>query len=214
MRYLWSVKFIRAQDWRARILEHATNFQRFQAFIQQMLTIQIASDVGNLLQTMDLALTRLFSPKDKPQRQFMAKLRESGKSHSDFIKDTENLQDLLNTDEDSLSSQIAGKDDSRAKADLKDSLLNQTEQLKKEIYLPLETLCKRNQERFELRLKYYTRQLQVAIDNSADRVIRSLSGPYDRLQNKVCLSFHYLHKTIYKIIAQDLKALWKEMVCL
>ena len=57
--------------------------------------------------------------------------------------------------------------------------------LKEELQLSLDTLCSRNTELFDLKLKLHTEKLEKAISHSARLVITSLSGPYERLEHEV-----------------------------
>jgi hypothetical protein len=80
--------------------------------------------------------------------------------------------------------------------------------------LSLDELCNRNMNIFELKLAFHTQQLQDAIASSAQFVVRTLSGPHDRLLHEVCpfaAGFVYRSRIVFY---QDLRELWKEMVSL
>ncbi|KAF9484260.1 hypothetical protein BDN70DRAFT_872756 [Pholiota conissans] len=191
------VKFWKSQEWKDRILGHATKFNEFRILIQQTLSIQVASDVGTVLEKMNVLLFRLYSPKADWEKEIVAKTRQLGKpkdskDSKDLISDSNSLQTLVAITKDPLLDSTL-EDEKANKPGFQSALPSHIEQLRKELHLSLDVLCERNQEMFELKLNYHTQQLQEAILNSAQYVVQSLSGPYDRLRDV------------------DLKILWKEM---
>jgi hypothetical protein len=173
--------------------------------------------VGSMFEKMDVLLLRLFAPKADWEKEIVVKARQLGKPKDskdakDLINDINTLQTLVAITKDPLlDAKNAGEDDS-TKAGFKAALPTQIEQLRKELHLSLDVLCDRNQEMFELKLNYHTQQLQEAILNSAQYVVRSLSGPYDRLLNEVRFFVCFDDKLADNAVQQDLKILWKEMV--
>lgn len=65
----------------------------------------------------------------------------------------------------------------------------QVKELQEDLRISIDVLCQKNMKYFETILGFYTDHLKKSIDDSADRVIHSLSVPYDRLQHKVVV-FH------------------------
>ncbi|KJA23767.1 hypothetical protein HYPSUDRAFT_66143 [Hypholoma sublateritium FD-334 SS-4] len=191
------VKFWKSLDWKERIMNHISLFEKYRILLQQTLSVQVASDVNSLVNKMDTLLLRLFAPKADWEKDVATRTRQLTKAREskELINDTASLQTLINLTKDPLlDSKDMGEDSfPGASADFRAALPTQIEQLKKDLNLSLDTLCERNQEMFELKLNFHTRQLQEAILNSAQYVVQSLSGPYDRLHN------------------EDLRILWKEM---
>lgn len=143
-----------------------------------------------MLEKMDVLLLRLFAPKADWEKEIVAKTRQLGKpkdskDSKDLVNDITTLQTLVAITKDPLLDAKNAGEDNSTKAGFKAALPTQIEQLRKELHLSLDVLCERNQEMFELKLNYHTQQLQEAILNSAQYVVQSLSGPYDRLHNEV-----------------------------
>lgn len=86
--------------------------------------------------------------------------------------------------------------------------------VKKELELSLDTLCDKNLNKFEMKLSFHAQQMELAIANSAQLVIQSLSGPSDRLVNEVSSLVSPFLTSADILLLQDLKQLWKEMVTL
>ncbi|KAF9484259.1 hypothetical protein BDN70DRAFT_162234 [Pholiota conissans] len=184
------VKFLKATQWKERMENHATAFDNYRHKIQQILSIQTASDV----QSLRTLLSRLYTPKGWEKDATTKALERSKnlKGPEDLIHDPTYLQNLIAMSNDSSPppSQV-GKQ--AADAGIKSGLPNDIEKLQKELNTSLDKLCDKNREMFKVKLRYHAQQLQDTINNSARHIIKSLSGPYDRLYN------------------EDLKILWKEM---
>lgn len=170
-------------------MDHIAQFEKYRVLLQQTLSVQVASDVSNLVNKMDTLLLRLFAPKADWEKDLATRTRQlsKGKESKELINDTVSLQTLIDLTKDPLlDSKDMGEDSfPGASADFRAALPTQIEQLKKDLNLSLDILCERNQEMFELKLNFHTQQLQEAILNSAQYVVQSLSGPYDRLHNEV-----------------------------
>jgi len=158
------------------MLGHIADFNRFRLLLQQALSIQIASGVDDLVFKMDLVLGSLFSPKADWEKDLASQSRRLGKL-GDWIDDDTTLVSLVSTSKDP-SLNLEGPDF---------QILSELQQLKNDLGLSLDKLCEQNLDRFELKLNLHTQQMQEAILNSARFVVRTLSGPYDRLYNEVCL---------------------------
>ncbi|KAF5320976.1 hypothetical protein D9619_000354 [Psilocybe cf. subviscida] len=183
------VKFCKAKDWKARMLEFVETFDRHRIELHQALSLQVASDVNDLVSKMDLLLGRLFSPREPWELVVSSKIRElDTNGQADWKEDTQILRSLA----------IATGDPSvkwHASSDLVEAtkLELQLDQIKEDLHLSIDVLSQRNTELFELKLKLHTEQLERAILHSARFVISSLSGPHDRLEH------------------EDLRNLWKDM---
>lgn len=158
--------------------------------------MQVASDITNLLgkadkldarvNKIDNILSRIFSPQEDWEKEIVAKRREisAPKDLKELVKDPIKLQALVNlNNSDPLPS---SKDTQDVLRGANSQSRNDLEQLKKDLNLSVDALCRRNRDRFEKKLDLHTRQLHNAILNSATWVIQSLSGPHDRLHNIVC----------------------------
>lgn len=186
-------------------MNHIAQFEKYRVLLQQTLSVQVASDVSTLVNKMDTLLLRLFAPKADWEKDVATKTRQlsKAKESKELINDTASLQTLIDLTKDPLlDSKDMGEDSfPGATADFRSALPTQIEQLKKDLNLSLDTLCERNQEMFELKLNFHTQQLQEAILNSAQYVVQSLSGPYDRLHNEVRLfSSQFVRPILHALI--------------
>ncbi|KAH9481747.1 hypothetical protein JR316_0006274 [Psilocybe cubensis] len=207
------VKFWKAQDWKKRMLGHIAEFTEFRVQLQTTLQVQVAVGVEDLVLKMDVVLTHFFTPKADWEKNLDKKTRSLGPP-SAWINDPAILQSLISETKDPAFSfaPAAGssgdkgkdvdkpaegskvKDTEKAKIDF--AIDAQLAKIKKELELSLDILCERNKDMFEVKLSFHTKQLEQSIANSAQLVIKSLSGPYDRL------------------VHEDLRHLWKEMASL
>ena len=160
------------------MLGHIEEFNRFRLLLQQALSIQVASGVDDLVYKMDMVLASLFSPKADWEKELASQSRRLGKIES-WIDDGETLQSLI------LTSKDPSLDMNVEKPDLE--ILTELQHLKKDLGMSLDMLCERNLNMFELKLNLHTQKMEDAILNSARFVVRTLSGPYDRLHNEVCI---------------------------
>ncbi|KAF5321499.1 hypothetical protein D9619_000349 [Psilocybe cf. subviscida] len=183
------VKFCKAKNWKAKMLEFIETFDRHRVELHQVLSLQVASDVSDLVSKMDTLLGRLFSPHEPWELVVSSRIRELNKNgQAGWMEDTQILRSLA----------LATGDPS-VKLDATSNLMETTKlemqlnQLKEDLHLSIDVLSQRNTELFTLKLKLHTEQLERAISHSARFVISSLSGPHDRLEN------------------EDLRKLWKEM---
>lgn len=166
------------------MLEFIGIFDKHRVLLHQALSLQVASDVSNLVTKMDLLLGHLFSPHEPWELDVTAQIRTitMAKPGVSWIDDPHTVQTLA----------IATADSSvNLKAHPSDIIENtkigvQLGALKEDLQLSLDVLCSRNAELFELKLRLHAERLEKAILHSARFVITSLSGPHDRLEHEVC----------------------------
>lgn len=179
---LRTVKFYKAKDWKAKILEFIETFDKDRISLHQALSLQVASDVNDLVSKMDLLLDRLFSPREPWELDVSAKMRELRiVGNADWLNDSNTVKSLAISSGDTSVSLEADPSNmvETAKIDL------QVNVLKEHLHLSIDALCSRNLELFELKLRLHTERLEKAILHSARYVINSLSGPHDRLEHEV-----------------------------
>uniref|UniRef100_A0A8H7Y3L7 Uncharacterized protein n=1 Tax=Psilocybe cubensis TaxID=181762 RepID=A0A8H7Y3L7_PSICU len=174
------------------MLGHIRTFNRFRLELQQTLSIQVASNVEDLVAKMDTVLSRFFTPKSDWEKNLDVKTRNLG-SPSTWIQNTSTLQSLISdTNDPSMPLPAPAYEDSSASMSMSFGTEMQLSNIKKELQLSVDDLCDKNMDMFELKLSFHTQQMEKAIADSAILVIQSLSGPCDRVVN------------------EDLRQLWKE----
>ncbi|KAF9563209.1 hypothetical protein CPC08DRAFT_760974 [Agrocybe pediades] len=186
------VKFWKAQDWKARMLGHVEDFNRHRMQLQQILSIQVASGVNDLVTKMDLVLARLFSPKHDWEKELDGKTRRLG-SIDTWVNDSNTLQSLIASTKDPALAMPAPASDLGEASAPGLFVTVRLEQIQKELESSLDALCAKNLDWFNLKLDFQMQQIQESIYNSAQFVVHNLSGPYDRLHH------------------EDLRKLWREM---
>lgn len=196
------------------MLGHIRKFNRFRLELQQTLSVQVASNVEDLVSKMDTVLSRFFTPKSDWEKDLDMKTRNLG-SPSTWIQNTSTLQSLiLCTNDPSLPLPPPTYEQSSSGMSMTFGAEMQLSNVKKELQLSVEDLCEKNMDMFELKLSFHTQQMEKAIADSANLVIQSLSGPCDRVINEVGYSFALFLTFIFMFNdVQDLRQLWKEMVC-
>ncbi|PPQ83090.1 hypothetical protein CVT25_003794 [Psilocybe cyanescens] len=201
------VKFWNAQEWKKRMLGHIAEFNEQRVRLQQTLQVQVAVGVEDLVLKMDILLSHFFTPKFDWEKDLDKETRNLGPP-STWINEYALLQSLILMTKDPAFSftYAAGKlaadktedtdkpvESEKDKAKIAFATDAQLTKVKKELELSLDILCERNKDMFEVKLSFHTKQVEQSIANSAQLVIKSLQGPYDRL------------------VHEDLRHLWKEM---
>ena len=153
------------------MLGYIEEFNGYRVLLMQGLSIEMATGVDSLVSKMDTMLSRLFTPKLDWEKDLIIKTRALGDVNT-WVRDSSTLQSLVS----------AANDPSVSLGITMDSEIEST---RDGILLSLNTLCERNMETFELKLDLHTRQLQESIEHSAQYVVRTLSGPHDRLFHEV-----------------------------
>jgi hypothetical protein len=168
------VKFWKSQEWKDKMLGYIEEFNGYRARLMQALSIEMATGVNSLVCKMDTMLSRLFAPKLDWEKDLVTRTRTLGDVNT-WARNSSTLQELVTAANDPKIETIS-------LGITKDSEIEST---RDGLLLSLNTLCERNVEIFELKLDLHTRQLQVSIEHSAQYVVRTLSGPYDRLFHEV-----------------------------
>lgn len=186
------VKYLKAREWKEKLLRFVSTFDELRNRLILAVTFQTASDVGRMVTSMDTILSLLFAARDADEKKELKRINDAGR-------------DKLKTDSDALAKLLAPTGDSsmeripisrhKVDGDEKKSTFKpdtrkvntdmQVQELQKDLSASVDELCEKNWKYFERSLALYTDQLQKSIDYSADRVILTLSGPYDRLQHEV-----------------------------
>ncbi|KAF8159290.1 hypothetical protein B0H34DRAFT_702908 [Crassisporium funariophilum] len=192
------VKFWKAHDWKDRMLWYIDEFNKYRILLQQTLSIHIASGVNDLVSKMDAVLTRLFVPQHDWEKDLVDHTRQLG-DPSGWIRDTTTLQNLAIVAREPMFGLSSVQGDPAAENLISSASVTDFRiatllvKMKEDLSFTLDNLCERNMNAFELKLNFHTQQVQEAIANSAEFVVRTLSGPHDRLFN------------------ENLRELWKEM---
>ncbi|KAH9481752.1 hypothetical protein JR316_0006279 [Psilocybe cubensis] len=164
----------------------------FRLELQQTLSIQVASNVEDLVAKMDTVLSRFFTPKSDWEKNLDVKTRNLG-SPSTWIQNTSTLQSLISdTNDPSMPLPAPAYEDSSASMSMSFGTEMQLSNIKKELQLSVDDLCDKNMDMFELKLSFHTQQMEKAIADSAILVIQSLSGPCDRVVNEVSNCFFHI----------------------
>jgi len=156
------------------MLGYIEEFHDYRALLMQELSIEMATGLDSLVSKMDTMLSRLFTPKLDWEKDLVTRTRTLGDVNI-WARNSTTLQGLISETNDSKIESISL--DVRKESEI--------ESTRDGLLLSLNTLCERNMATFELKLDLHTRQLQESIDHSAQYVIKTLSGPYDRLLHQV-----------------------------
>jgi hypothetical protein len=160
------------------MLGYIEEFNGYRVLLMQGLSIEMATGVDSLVSKMDTMLSRLFTPKLDWEKDLVTKTRALGDVNT-WVRDSSTLQSLVSAANDPKSEGYV------ASISLGITMDAEIESTRDGLLLSLNTLCERNAEIFELKLDLHTRQLQESIEHSAQYVVRTLSGPHDRLFHEV-----------------------------
>ena len=191
------------------------DFKKHRVQLQEILSFYTALDVKvlvtNVTKMSDL-VSRLFETKPEWEKMLATETQNLGiGERNKWIESDASLQAFIEATEGPVLKGIATK---KVESKSKDAQSKNLSDLRDEMESPVDELCQRNKDIFELKLAFHTQQLQDTIEGSAQFVVRTLSGPYDRLLHEVCpftAGFVYRSRTVFY---QDLRELWKEMVSL
>jgi len=163
------------------MLSYIAEFSQYRTLLQQALSIQMASGVSDLVTKMDVLLSSVFEPTSDWEKTLITKTRQLG-APSSWMQDTATLTSLIASSEESSI------------VDVRMTSGTQLQKIRMELAVSLDILCERNAEMFDLKLSMHSTKIQETIVNSAHHVVKTLSGPYDRLHNEV------LHDPFLKVI--------------
>ena len=138
-------------------------------------------------------LSRLFETKSDWEKTLATETQNRGLGErSKWIESEASLQALIEAADDPvLTKGIVTKKvaESKSKETMRDQSKKLSE-LRDEMLSSLDELCKENMDTFESKLAFQTQKLQDSIESSAQFVVRTLSGPYDRLLHEVLQRLH------------------------
>jgi hypothetical protein len=165
---------------------YVDEFKNHRVQLQEILSLYTASNVKVLVTKMSDLVSRLLATKPDWEKTLATKTQNLG-DRSEWLNDDATLQDVVSAAEDSVFGGIATRKVESKSKDIQCNVQSiKLTELRDELELSLDELCNRNMEIFESKLAFHTQQLQDAIARSAQFVIRTLSGPYDRLLHEVC----------------------------
>lgn len=183
-------------EWKKKFTGFVSTFGELRQRLMIVLGIQTAFNVSQMVFNTNKTLARFFEAQNPKEKEFM---KEINAVRSDVLKgDIPALQKLVG----SIEGSSMGKNTPDASHGIKDgekrgsskpdpkkvASVNTNiymDELREEIQSSVDTLCQKNLEQFEMSLALHMDHLKKSIHASADRVINSLSGPYDRLWHKV-----------------------------
>jgi hypothetical protein len=182
------------------------NFKNHRDHLQGVLSLHTASNVNFLV-------SRLVVTKPDWEKTVATQTQGIG-DRSKWLESDTSLQAVVSAADDPVLGGIGTKKVESKPNEMRDVQSTKLSELRDEMESSLDELCNRNMNIFEVKLAFHTQQLQETITSSAELVIRTLSGPHDRLLHEVCpfaAGFVYHSRTVFY---QDLRELWKEMVSL
>jgi len=187
------------------------DFKNHRVQLQGVLSYYNALNVKFLVTKMSDLVSRLFETKPDWEKTLATKIQYLG-DRSKWLESDASLQAVVSAAEDpALVGIVTKKVESKSHEMGHVPPVNLSE-LRGKLELSLDESCNNNMNDFQSKLAFHTQQLRDAIASSARFVVRTLSGPYDRLQHEVCpfaAGFVYRSRTVFY---QDLRELWKEMV--
>ena len=169
------------------------DFKNHRVQLQEALSLYTASNVNVLVTKMSDLVSRLFATKPDWEKALAAKTQTLG-NRSEWIENDTSLQAVVSAAEDPVHGGILMKKIESKSNEMRDVQSTKLSELRDELELSLDELCNRNMEIFDSKLAFHTQQIQEAIASSAQFVVRTLSGPYDRLLHEVrSLAAHFLY---------------------
>ena len=208
-----AVKFYRAQEWKARMKGYIDDFKKHRIQLQEILSLYTAFGVKVLVTNVANLVSRLFETKPEWEKTLATETQNLGiGERSKWIESDASLQAFIQATDDTVLKGIVTKKVESKSKEMRDVQSKKLSELREELASPVDKICQENEDTFELKLAFHTQQLQNTIESSAQFVVRTLSGPYDRLLHEVCpftAGFVYRSRIVFY---QDLRELWKEMV--
>ena len=167
------------------MLGYIDEFKKHRVQLQDILCLYTASNVKVLVTKMSDLVSRLLATKPDWEKMLATKTQNLG-DRSEWLENDDALQDVISAAEDSVLGGIATRKVESKSKDICDVQSIKLSELRDELKSSLDELCNRNMDIFESKLAFHTQQLQDTIARSAQFVVRTLSGPYDRLLHEVC----------------------------
>jgi len=184
MKYTRTVKFYKAQEWKDRIAGYIEDFKNHRIQLQDALSLYTTSNVNVLVATMSDLVSRLFETNPDWEKTLAAKTQNLG-DRSEWIESDAALQAVISAAEDPILKSTSTKKIESKSIEMRYVQSTNLSELRDELQVSLDELCNRNMGIFESKLAFHTQQLQESIASSARFVVRTLSGPHDRLFHEV-----------------------------
>lgn len=164
------------------MLGYVQTFSDHRNHLQQIVSLQVASGVGDLVSKMNSVLSQLYKPKSGWERELDDRTHRLG-NPAKWLDDESTLRSMVAlTDDPTLPVPPLGQENPS------DFLVkSRLQRVRMELEMSLDVICERNMDRFELRLNFFAYQMQEAIQESTHTIVQALSGPFDRLENEVRL---------------------------
>ena len=159
------------------------DFKNHRVQLQEALSLYTTSNVNVLVTKTSDLVSRLFATKPDWEKALAAKTQTLG-NRSEWIQSDTALLAVASAADDLAYASILKKDEPKSN-EKRDVQMKKFSELRDDLKLSLNELCNRNMDAFESKLAFHTQQLQEAITSSAQFVVRTLSGPYDRLLHEV-----------------------------
>ena len=180
--------------------KYIDDFKDHREQLQHVLCLYTASNVKVLVTKMSDLVSRLSATEPDWEKTLATQTQNLG-DRSGWLESEDSLQAIASAVEDSV---VGGTMTKKVKSESNEMCVVQSTQqlseLRDELELSLDEFCSRNMNIFELKLAFHTQQLQDAITSSAQFVVRTLSGPHDRLLHEVCpslLVLYIVHRLFY-----------------
>ena len=171
---------------------YVDEFKKHRVQLQERLSLHTASNVKGLVTKMNDLVSRLLATKPDWEKTLATQTHDVG-DRSKWLESDASLQAVVSAVEDPVPGGIATKKVKSKSKEMRDAQSTKLSELRDELKSSLDELCNRNMDKFELKLAFHTQQLQDTITSSAEFVVRTLSGPYDRLQHEVCSCYFFLY---------------------
>ena len=160
---------------------HIDGFKNHRVQLQEALSLYTASNANVLVTKTSDLVSRLLATKPDWERMLAVMTQHLG-DRNEWLESEAALQAVVLATQNLVLGGIAAKKVDSKSRDVQSAMLSE---LRDEMELSLDEMCNRNMELFESKLAFHTQQLQEAIVKSAQFVVRTLSGPHDRLLHEL-----------------------------
>jgi len=189
------VKFFKATEWKDLMMEYANKFFGHRSELVLKLQINVADAVESLHSKMDAILRGLFKPQYNWETTLAERIQQQ-ESSSDLMTKlntntevlTEFLHITIEKDIDPAFSNLRPKT-AESREDEDQTINEAVESIKKDLQSSLADRRGSNRKFFDVKFTLQTKRIEEEINQSAEGVIRALSGPYDRLYHEVKLCY-------------------------
>ena len=168
---------------------YTEDFKNHRLRLQEVLGLHTASNVNVLVTKMNDLVSRLLATKPDWEKTLATQTKGVG-DRSKWLESDASLQAVISAAKDPVLGGIVTtgkKVESKSKSnEMREIQTSKLSELRDEMESSVDKLCTGNMDIFELKLAFHTQQLRDSIESSAQFVVRTLSGPYDRLLHEVC----------------------------